>query len=126
MAYKILLVDDEPDFLSVVRMRLSKAGYDVICAKDGKDALDHLRLKIPDIIITDVMMPVMDGIDLFQELRNRPDTKDIPIIVITVKDRLEASFKAVGVDEFIAKPFEIEDLLKKVQKCLFKKTATAD
>ena len=120
MSNRILLVDDEPDFLSVIRMRLSKAGYDVICAHHGKDALERLKLKKPDIIITDVMMPVMDGVDLFQELKNDPETKKIPIIVITVKDKLEESFKAVGVDEFIAKPFEIDELLRKIQKCIVK------
>ena len=103
MAHKILLVDDEPDFLSVIRMRLSKSGYDVVCAHHGKDALDKLKLKRPDVIISDVMMPVMDGVDLYQEIKKNPETKNIPVIIITVKDKLEKSFSAVGADAFIAK-----------------------
>lgn len=118
MSYKILLVDDEPDFLSVIRMRLSKAGYDVVCAHHGKDALDKIKIRHPDIIIADVMMPVMDGVDLYQELKNNEVTRDIPVIIMTVKDKLEKSFRAVGIENFVAKPFEIEDLLGKIKMCL--------
>ena len=112
---KVLLVDDEPDFLSVVRMRLSKSGYDVVCAHHGKDALDKIKLRKPDVVVTDVMMPVMDGVDLYQELKSNEDTKNIPVIVMTVKDKLEDSFRAVGIDEFVAKPFEMDELLKKLE-----------
>lgn len=122
MSYKILLVDDEPDFLSVIRMRLSKAGYDVVCAHHGKDALDKIKLRHPDIIIADVMMPVMDGVDLYQELKSNENTRDIPIIIMTVKDKLEESFRAVGIENFVAKPFEIEDLLGKIELCLTPKS----
>lgn len=118
MRNKILLVDDEPDFLSVIRMRLSNEGYQVICASHGKDALDKIKIRRPDIIISDVMMPVMDGVDFFQEIKTDPETKDIPFIVITVKDKLQESFKAVGIDDFVAKPFEIDELLGKIRKIL--------
>jgi len=118
MGHKILLVDDEPDFLSVIRMRLSNEGYNVICAAHGKDALDKIRIRRPDIIISDVMMPVMDGVDFFQEIKSDPETKDIPFVVITVKDKLQESFKAVGIDDFIAKPFEMDELLGKIRKVL--------
>jgi len=118
MGPKILLVDDEPDFLSVIRMRLSNEGYQVICASHGKDALDKIKIRHPDLIISDVMMPVMDGVDFFQEIKSNPETKDIPFIVITVKDKLQESFKAVGIDDFVAKPFEMDELLGKIRKIL--------
>ena len=102
-------------------MRLSKSGYDVVCAHHGKDALDKLKLKRPDVIISDVMMPVMDGVDLYQEIKKNPETKNIPVIIITVKDKLEKSFSAVGADAFIAKPFEMDELLDKIKKCLERK-----
>ena len=64
------------------------------------------------------MMPVMDGVDFYQELKNNDDTKDIPVIIMTVKDKLEDSFRAVGIDNFVAKPFELDELLDKIELCL--------
>ena len=118
MGYKVLLVDDEPDFLAVMRARLSKAGYDVICAHHGKDALDKLRIKLPHVIVSDVIMPVMDGIDLYQSLKNSSETRHIPVIMVSVKEHLEGNFRAVGVNDFLAKPFEVGDLIKKIQGCI--------
>lgn len=115
---KILLVDDEQDFLSVIRARLSKAGFRVICAHNGKEALTKLKTHKPEVIITDVMMPVMDGVDFFQRLKAEGETRDIPVIVSTVKDQLEESFRAVGAAEFIAKPFEIRELVERIEKVL--------
>jgi CheY-like chemotaxis protein len=125
MGYRVLLVDDEPDFLAVIRARLSKAGYDVMCANHGRDAMDKLRIKSPDVIVSDVIMPVMDGIDLYQELKSSSETRRIPVIMMSVKDRLGESFRAVGADDFLAKPFEVDDLVKKIQRCIDSKAQTA-
>lgn len=118
MKRKILLVDDEQDFLSVIRARLSKAGFRVICAHNGKEALAKLKTHKPLVIVTDVMMPVMDGVDFFQRLKADGNTRDIPVIVSTVKDQLEESFRAVGAAEFIAKPFEAGELVERIEKVL--------
>jgi CheY-like chemotaxis protein len=118
VACKVLLVDDEPDFLTVIRARLSKAGYDVICAHHGRDAMDKLRIKSPDVIVSDVIMPVMDGIDFYQQLKNSAETRKIPVIIMSIKEHLEQNFRAVGVDDFLAKPFEAADLIKKIQRCV--------
>jgi len=123
MGHRVLLVDDEPDFLSVVRMRLSKGGYDVVCAHHGRDALEKMKLKRPDVIVTDVMMPVMDGVDFFQELQSNTETRKIPIIVMTVKDKLEESFRAVGVSDFVTKPFEVDDLVGKIESNISRDSA---
>ena len=125
MGHKVLVVDDEPDFLSVIRMRLSKAGYDVICAHHGRDALEKMKIKHPDAIITDVMMPVMDGVDFYQELKGNAETRSIPVIVMTVKDKLEESFRAVGAADFLTKPFEVEDLVTKIENSINRR-ATAE
>ena len=118
MGHRVLVVDDEPDFLSTIRIRLSQAGYDVICAQDGRDALAKMKLKFPDVIVSDVMMPVMDGIDFFQELKSNPDTKSIPLIMMTVQNHLEDGLRAVGADGFLAKPVEADELIRTIQRCL--------
>ncbi len=118
MSCKVLLVDDEPDFLSVIRMRLSTAGYDVICAHHGQDAMDKLKIKCPDVIVSDVIMPVMDGVDLYQEVKKNHETRNIPIIMMTVKEQMRESFRAVGADGFLAKPFEVADLIQMIQGCI--------
>lgn len=125
MGYRVLLVDDEQDFLTVMDRRLSKAGYDVICAHHGRDAIDKLRVKFPDVVVSDIIMPVMDGIDLYQELKNKSDTQQIPVIMMSVKEHLEESFRNAGADDFLAKPFEMEDLIAKIQKCIDSKTKAA-
>ncbi|MFM0557398.1 response regulator [Paraburkholderia sediminicola] len=81
--YSILLVDDEPDLLSVWHLILSGEGYDVRCARNGAEALDCIRQRVPDLVITDWMMPLMGGAELCRRMRAQPELARVPIFVHT-------------------------------------------
>lgn len=116
----ILLVDDEPDIRLTLGMRLKKSGYAVLTAENGKDALDKIEQQIPDLVILDVMMPEMNGYQVCRKLREKPETKDIPVLMLTAKDQAADRFWAeeAGVTEYVAKPFEDENLLAVVKGLL--------
>lgn len=118
MAKKILVVDDEVDILAVIQARLQAKGYEVTTATNGQEALDRLKKEAVDLIITDVLMPVMDGFILYKELKKNLITAQIPVIVLTARGLMEDTFKVAGVDEFIPKPFESQELLSKVENLL--------
>ena len=87
----ILVVDDEPDLRFLLRRVLGGAGHDVQEAGDGADALTSIRRSPPDLVVTDVMMPVMDGVELIRRLRDDPATKDIPIVAVSGRGYLAAA-----------------------------------
>jgi len=111
---RILLVDDEPDVLKVIKIRLEAAGYVVVTATNGQEALDCLFRACPDLIITDVLMPVMDGFAFYKKLKHNPATADIPVLVLTARGHMEDSFRVMGADDFLIKPFDPKDLLSKI------------
>jgi CheY-like chemotaxis protein len=116
----ILLVDDEPDIRLTLGMRLKKSGYAVLTAENGNDALDKMEQQIPDLVILDVMMPEMNGYQVCRKLREEPETKDIPVLMLTAKDQAADRFWAeeAEVTEYVAKPFEDENLLAVVKQLL--------
>ncbi len=116
MLKKILIVEDEKQMQQMVSMRLKAAGYEVITADDGRQAMEQVVQYVPDLVITDVLMPVMDGFSLYKELKKGAATKDIPVLILTARGQMEDTFKVVGADDFIAKPFEAEELLSKVEE----------
>src|SRR5213079_1724230 len=85
MKPKILAVDDEPDALELIEFNLKSAGFDVVTAEDGKAALSQVRRKIPDLILLDLMLPEIDGLELCKTLRKDPATAAIPIIMLTAR-----------------------------------------
>jgi DNA-binding response OmpR family regulator len=113
----VLVVDDEPDLSWVMRYNLEIEGYRTYAAPDGRSALDLLREHNPEVMILDVMMPVMDGWSVLEELRRIPARERPRIVIVSARtspeDRARAS--ELGVDAFIAKPFELEDLLEVVR-----------
>jgi DNA-binding NarL/FixJ family response regulator len=113
MPKRLLLVDDEPNLLRAVAACLCAEGYEVITARSARDAIAHLAETVPDLIITDIRMPGMDGHALVNRIRSSPRTALIPVIFLTAKDqradRLEG-FRT-GVDAYITKPFEPDELL---------------
>ncbi len=117
---RILIVEDDPATLTLIRVGLSKAGYSVLEAHNGKDAQLKMDLQKPDLILTDVYMPDMDGVDLLGYLRENPETRNLPIIVMTANAQMEQGFRKVGVSDFITKPIRLDDLLEKIKKCLTK------
>ena len=114
----ILLVDDEPDFVEVTKMRLEANNFDVITARDGKEGLETARREKPDLILLDVMMPDMDGFRVLSKLRRSPETQEIPVIMLTAKGESKSIFKAkdMGSTDYLIKPCDSEELLRWVKK----------
>jgi len=115
MSTKILVVDDDPEILSMTELFLGKRGYEVFKAPNGLLALEEIKRQRPDIILCDVLMPEMDGYELYKELKKNPLTADIPVLIITAREKMEDSFKSLGVDGFISKPFPPEDLVNEIE-----------
>jgi two-component system sensor histidine kinase/response regulator len=115
---KILIVDDEPDVLHLLGERLSKAGYDVLRASGGLEAIEQAQREKPDLIILDIAMPGMDGSEVANTLRAQPETKDIPIIFLTclfTKQEEKACGHVLGQNFFIAKPYDVNELLMEIK-----------
>lgn len=111
---RILVVDDEPQITRVLRTSLSSQGYDIRVANDGETALEIMKDWTPDLVITDLSMPNMDGLELCRRLR--PGTQ-VPIIVLSVKgeERTKVLALDAGADDYVTKPFGIEELLARVR-----------
>jgi two-component system, OmpR family, KDP operon response regulator KdpE len=120
---RILVVDDEPQITRVLRTSLSSQGYDIRVANDGETALEIMKDWTPDLVITDLAMPNMDGLELCRRLR--PSTH-IPIIVLSVRgeERTKVQALDVGADDYVTKPFGIEELLARVRANLRRTRAT--
>ena len=117
---KILIVDDEPNILRILKCKIE--GFKIITASNGKEGLKKAAKKLPDIIITDIMMPVMDGYQMVESLRKAPGCKDIPVIMLTAKKQSEDIDKANshGIKDYISKPCSIRDIYKKIM-CVFER-----
>lgn len=111
---RILVVDDEPQITRVLRTSLSSQGYDLRVANDGETALEIMKDWTPDLVITDLSMPNMDGLELCRRLRSK---NQIPIIVLSVRGEEHTKVKALdaGADDYVTKPFGIEELLARVR-----------
>jgi len=126
MSQRLLVVDDDPHLLRALGMCLRVAGYEVKTARNGSEALVCLAEYAPDLIISDIRMPGMDGIRLARQVRDSPRTNLIPIIFLTAKDQTAdrlAGFEA-GIDYYLTKPFETEELLAIVSNILRRVTRT--
>ncbi len=120
MAKKILAVDDSVSMRQMVRYTLQGAGYEVVQACDGVEALELARASIADLVLTDVHMPRMDGIDLVRELRALPTYKFVPMLILTTESSQEkkADGKRAGATGWIVKPFNPEQLLSTIAKVI--------
>lgn len=117
---KILLVDDEPDILEIVGYNLSQAGYQIAIATNGKEAIKQAKKIIPHLIIMDVMMPEMDGMEACEHIREIPELKDVIITFLTARseDYSQVAGFEVGADDYIAKPIKPKLLISKVKGLL--------
>ncbi len=118
MAKKILVVDDERHIVRLVQVNLDRAGYEVLVAYDGIEALEKVSEDKPDMVILDVMMPRMDGLEVLKKLQADEDTKDIPVIMLTAKAQDADIFKgwSSGVSSYLTKPFNPRELLTFVER----------
>ena len=112
----ILIVDDEPNMVQIIDYNLRKAGYETSTAYNGNEALESIRARRPDLIISDIMMPEMDGHQLCRIVRDNPATSSVPFFFLTAKGQLSDRVEGLrtGADDYITKPFEIEELIARV------------
>ncbi len=125
--YKILLVDDEPDILEFLSYNLKKEGYNVFTANNGKEAVSVAKKENPHLIILDVMMPDMDGIETCREIRDIPGLKDVMIAFLTARseDYSQIAGFDVGADDYINKPIKPRVLISRI-KALLRRGANSD
>jgi len=119
-AHKILTVDDEQDIIEVLSYNLSREGFEVTAATDGEEALKKIRTNSFDLVILDLMMPGIEGLQLCRILRNDPMTKDLPIIMLTAKTEEVDSILGLemGADDYLAKPFSPKELIARMKAVL--------
>src|ERR1039457_2701536 len=120
MRSKILVVDDEPEAVELVEFNLKQAGYEVFTAADGAEALTKSRAKTPNLIVLDLMLPEMSGLEVCKTLRRDPATAAIPIIMLTAKaaeiDRVLGL--ELGADDYLTKPFSPRELVLRIRTVL--------
>jgi len=117
---KILVVDDEPDLLELVSYNLKKEGYKVVTAPDGEDALEKVRKGPFDLIILDLMLPGIQGVELCRMIRKNPKTEAVPIIMLTARGEVSDRVRGLetGADDYLVKPFNPKELLARVKAVL--------
>ncbi len=126
---KILVVDDEEDILELVRFNLSKEGYQVVCAATGEKAVEMARSELPDLMVLDLMLPGMDGLEVAGFLKNHPETHHLPIVMLTAKgDESDVvTGLELGADDYVTKPFSPKILVARIKAVLRRKaTDTPD
>ena len=128
MKSKILVVEDEPDAIDLLTFNLKNAGYEISTALDGAEALKKARLTAPDLILLDIMLPEVDGLEVCKILRRDPVTAGIPIIMLTAKaaeiDRIVGL--ELGADDYVTKPFSPRELLLRIKKLLARQQTPAE
>jgi two-component system, OmpR family, phosphate regulon response regulator PhoB len=120
---KVLIVEDDRSLVEVLQFNLTREGYNVTAAFDGQDGLNQARLKLPDVILLDVMLPVVDGLEVCKKLRASQETRDAIVVMLTAKseetDQLIGF--SVGADDYVCKPFSIKVLLERVKALVRRK-----
>lgn len=117
---KVLIVDDEPLNLDYIEQRLEDLDYQIITAADGQEALNKIKSEQPDLILLDLMMPVLDGFAVLKEIKGDNYLRDIPVIIVSAVDDSKSIVKGIkqGADDYITKPIDAERLKKKVREHL--------
>ena len=120
MDKKIIVADDEAHILHIVSMKLRNAGFEIVTAMDGEEALELCRAERPDMLITDYQMPYMSGLELCLELRKDDQTRDIPALMLTARgfDIESDEMREAGISAVLAKPFSPREVLQKVQEMI--------
>ena len=120
MAATVLIVDDDPVIQRLLKVNFEMEGYEVIVGVDGIDGLEKARTLRPDIVVLDIMMPRMSGLDVAKALKADPDTASIPVLLLSAKAQ-EADLRAgddSGADDYLTKPFDPFQLLQRVEQLL--------
>jgi two-component system, OmpR family, response regulator VicR len=118
---RLVYIEDEPEMIDLVRLILGRRGFVVSGANGGRQGLELVRSELPDMVLLDLMMPDMDGWDVYHQLKSDEKTRDIPVIVITAKaqniDKV-LGLRVAKVEDYIAKPFSPQELLERVEQVL--------
>ena len=117
----ILCIEDEPEMIDLIRIILNRHGFDVQGANGGREGLEKVRKSPPDLVLLDLMMPDVDGWEVYQQIKADEKTKDIPVIIVTAKaqniDKV-LGLHVAKVDDYLSKPFSPQELLESVQNVL--------
>ncbi len=120
---RLAYIEDEAEMIDLVRLILGRRGYTVLGASGGREGLELIRKELPDLVLLDLMMPDMDGWDVYHQMKSEELTRDIPVIVITAKalniDKV-LGLRIAKVEDYIAKPFSPQELLQRVEQVLSK------
>jgi len=122
---QIVIADDEEQLALAVKIRLQSQGYQVRTAPNGQAALELAEQQRPDLILLDVLMPVMDGYSCLREINARFGRGKIPVIILTARDRMKDLFELEGIEDYVVKPFDHEDLLVRIDRALKRRQAKA-
>jgi two-component system alkaline phosphatase synthesis response regulator PhoP len=120
MAKKILVVDDEPNIVIPIQFLMQQNGYEVAVVSNGKEALAAMNRECPDLVLLDIMMPILDGFEVCQKIREKPEWQAVKIILVTAMGR-EANIEkglSLGADAYVLKPFSNAEIVDKVRKLL--------
>jgi DNA-binding response OmpR family regulator len=119
---RIFVVDDEERIIDLLKFGLEMSGYEVLTAHNGREALEKIPRTRPDLIISDVMMPHLDGFELCEKLRENPETKLIPFIFLTAKGQIPEKLEGIqlGADDYITKPFDLQELIARMESILYR------
>ena len=120
---KILVADDEQQLALAIKIRLQAKGYQVVTASDGRAALELADREKPDLVVMDVLMPGMDGYSCLRELNTRFGRGKIPVIILTARDRMKDLFELEGIEDYVIKPFDHEDLLLRIERAFQRRAA---
>ncbi|MBU1007190.1 MAG: response regulator [Candidatus Omnitrophica bacterium] len=117
---RVLVVDDDPDILKMLKLRIESEGFEFMGAQNGEEMLEAIKIKKPDVILLDVMLPKMDGYTALREMRKEEEYKEIPVIILTAKEKKKVwdLFALEGVSLFVEKPFDARELLQKIRSLL--------
>ena len=124
---KVLVVDDEPNIVQTLKDRLEMNDYAVFTAHNGADGLQLAQDACPDVVLLDVMMPVMDGHEMLEKLRQQEWGAAISVIMLTARSQAQdiARARACGIDDYIIKPFDLTELLEKIENIVERRKVTA-
>jgi DNA-binding response OmpR family regulator len=127
-AARILLIEDDRSLADVLAYNLKRAGYDVQVAVDGQDGLNKAQLKVPDVVVLDLMLPIIDGLEVCRRLRADPTTRDALILMLTAKaeETDELIGFSLGADDYVTKPFSVKVVLERIKALRRRRNAEPD
>jgi len=118
MAYKILIVDDETELADKLAKKLNDNGYIASAIYDGNECLKRIKADKPDLLVLDIILPGIDGYSILRQLRAVEETRDLPIVIVTAKEMMKDLFEMEGVNDYIVKPINEDELLLRIFKAL--------